>query len=89
MKVRFGLRQALVSSAIFAAIVIALVSVDPTVRDRVNDILSSGSATSWTDQAAFMSDAVVTAAAHQSLENAPLVIFATAGALLFLFMART
>ena len=26
---------------------------------------------------------------HQSLENAPMVVFATAGALLFLFMVRT
>jgi hypothetical protein len=29
------------------------------------------------------------AARHQSIENAPLVIFATVGAVLFLFMVRT
>jgi hypothetical protein len=31
----------------------------------------------------------VTAAKHQSIENAPLVVFATAGAILFLFMVKT
>ena len=60
---------------------------DPGTRFDV--VLTSGSTASWSNQAAFMSDAVVSAAAHQSLENAPLVIFATAGALLFLFMVRS
>ncbi len=89
MKVKFGGRQALASSAVFAAIVTVLVSVDAGVRDRVSALVSSGSASSWGDRASALGDAVVTAAKHQSIENAPLVVFATAGALLFLFMVKT
>lgn len=89
MKFKFGSRQALASSGVFAAIVTALVMVDAGVRDRFNEIVSSGSPSSWGDRAAFLGDAVLTAAKHQSLENAPLVVFATAGAILFLFMIKT
>jgi hypothetical protein len=89
MKVKFGGRQALVSSAVFAAIVAVLVSVDAGVRDRLSALASSGSASSWSDRASDLGGAVVTAAKHQSIENAPLVVFATAGALLFLFMVKT
>ena len=89
MKFRFNGRQALVSTAIFATIVMALVTVDAGVHDRFQMLLSSGDAVSWTDRASFFGGAVVSAARHQSLENAPLVVFATAGALLFLFMVKT
>lgn len=89
MKVKFGGRQALASSAVFAAIVAVLVSVDAGVRDRLSALVSSGSASSWSNRASDLGDAVVTAAKHQSIENAPLVVFATAGALLFLFMVKT
>lgn len=89
MNVKFGIRQALISTAVFGAIVLALVSVDAGVRDRVSELVSSGSASSWTERASFLGDSVLSAAKHQSLENAPLVVFATAGALLFLFMVRT
>jgi len=90
MKLKFGIRQALASSAVFAAIVLALVSVDPRVRDRFNELLAgTGDVGSWSDRAAFLGDAVLTAARQQSLENAPFVIFATVGAVLFLFMVRT
>jgi hypothetical protein len=44
---------------------------------------------SWSDRASYLGDAVLTAVKHQSLENAPLVVFATVGAVLFLFMVRT
>lgn len=89
MKVKMGIRQGLISTAVFGAIVLALVSVDAGVRDRFSEMVSSGSASSWTERASFFGDSVVTAAKHQSLENAPLVVFATAGALLFLCMVRT
>ena len=89
MKVRFGFRQALVSSGVFALIVLALVTVDASVRDRFTELVSAGGVSSWTDRASVLGDAVLTAARHQSIENAPLVVFATAGALLVLFMVRT
>jgi hypothetical protein len=90
MKVKFGIQQAFASSAIFALIILALVALDGRVRDRFTEMVAGGDAIgTWSGRAAFLGDAVWTAARHQSLENAPLVVFATVGAVLFLFMVRT
>lgn len=90
MKVKFGIQQALASTAVFVLIVVVLVSVDERVRDRFQELASGGETIgSWSDRAAFLGNTVMTAARQQSIENAPLVIFATAGAVLFLFMVRT
>ena len=68
----------------------ALVSVDDRVRDRFNALMAGdNSMSSWSSRASTLTDAVASAARHQSIENAPLLIFATAGAVLFLFMVRT
>ena len=64
-------------------IVLTLVSVDARVRDRFNEFVSGGDVVaSWTDRASFLGDAVLTAARHQTIENAPMVVFATVGAVL-------
>jgi hypothetical protein len=90
MKFKFGVQQALASSAVFALILLALTSVDERVRERFTDLMSGRETVgSWTERASYLGDAVLTAAKHQSLENAPLVVFATVGAVLFLFMVRT
>lgn len=90
MKVKFGVQQALASTAVFALIIVALVSVDARVKERFTELVSGDNAIgTWQDRASYFGDAVWTAARHQSLENAPLVVFATAGAVLFLFMVRT
>lgn len=90
MKFKFGVQQALASTAVFVLILIGLVSVDERVKDRFNEIVSGGDAIGTLgDRASYLGDAVLTAARHQSIENAPLVVFATAGAVLFLFMVRT
>ena len=90
MRFKFGLQQALASSAIFVLVLLALVSVDERVRERFNEVISGGETVgTWGDRASYLGDAVVTAARHQSIENAPLVVFATVGAVLFLFMVRT
>lgn len=90
MKFKFGMQQALVSSAVFAVIILALVSVDERVKDRVRELAAGGdSLGSLGERAAYLGDAVMTAARYQSIENAPLVVFATVGAVLFLFMVRT
>jgi hypothetical protein len=90
MKVKFGIQQVLASSTVFAMIVLMLVSVDARVRDRFSELVSGGDTlSSWGDRATFLGDAMLSAARHQSLENAPMVVFATAGAVLFLFMVRT
>lgn len=90
MKFKFGIQQALASSAVFILVLIALVSVDDRVRERFNELVTGGeSVGSWGERASYLGDAVLTAAKHQSIENAPLVVFATVGAVLFLFMVRT
>ena len=90
MKFKFGVQQAIASSAVFALIIVALVSVDARVRERFTDLVSGGeSLGSWGDRASFLGDAVIGAVRQQSLENAPMVVFATVGAVLFLFMVRT
>lgn len=90
MKFKFGVQQALASSAVFALILFALISVDERVKERFTELVSGGdSVASWGQRASYLGDAVLTAARYQSIENAPLVVFATAGAVLFLFMVRT
>ena len=90
MKLKFGFQQALASSAVFVLILLALVSVDARVKERFSELVYGGDALgSWGQRASFFGDALWTAARHQSIENAPLVVFATAGVVLVLFMVRT
>jgi len=87
---KFGIKQGLVSAAVFAVLLMALVSVDDRVKDRFSELLAgNNSVSSWSSRASMLTDAIGSAARHQSIENAPLLIFATAGAVLFLFMVRT
>ena len=87
---RFGLKQAFISAAVFGVLLMALISVDERVRDQFNNLVAgSNSVSSWSNRASTLTDAIASAARHQSIENAPLLIFATAGAVLFLFMVRT
>jgi hypothetical protein len=82
-----GLQQLLTSAAVLAIIVAALIAVDDQVRERFTDLFSGGIAP-WADRARGLGEAVVTAVRHQSIENAPLLIFAAAGTILFIFMVR-
>jgi len=89
MQIKRGLRQSGLSVLVFCGILLALVSVDARVRERVGDVVSSGDGlTPWGDRVGDLFEAVMTAARFQSIENAPLLIFATAGAVLFVFMFK-
>jgi hypothetical protein len=89
MKAGFGFKQGLASSAVFALILMILVSVDERVRERFHELVANDAIGSWSDRAGLMGDALLSAVRHQSIENAPLVVFATVGTVLFLFMVRT
>jgi hypothetical protein len=90
MKVTIGLKQGLISGGVFVILLFALVSVDSRVQERFHELVAGqGSVSSFTDRAMQLGDALLTAAKSQSIENAPMVIFATVGAVLFLFMVRT
>ena len=88
LKVRF--RQYALSIAVFAIVLGGLVSIDERVRDRFLAVLHGDDAlTPWGDRLSDLGGALMTAVRTQSIENAPLIVFATAGGVLFLFMFRT
>jgi hypothetical protein len=90
MQIKLGLRQTALSTLVFCGVLVALVSIDPRVRDRMTDLVSGGDGlTPWGDRLSDLGGALMSAVRHQSIENAPLLIFATVGAVLFLFMFRT
>lgn len=91
MTLKLGMREGAVSAAVFGAVLFALVSVDPRVRGHVSDALGSGhpSAAPWSARAAEIGDALWSAARYQSMENAPLLVFATVGTVLTVFMLRS
>lgn len=74
---------------VFCGVLLALVSVDARVRERVGDVVTGGDGiTSWGDRVGDLVDALASAVRYQSIENAPLLVFATVGAVLFLFMVK-
>jgi hypothetical protein len=90
MQIKLGLRQTFLSSLVFCGILLALVSIDSRVRERMSDLISGGDGISpWGDRVSDLGDALATAIKYQSIENAPLLVFATIGAVLFVFMVRT
>ena len=90
MSMKLGIRQGVVSAAVFCAVVLILVSVDDRVRDRFSALLSGDHSLSpWGDRAGDLGGALISAVKYQSLENAPLLVFAAAGAVLFAFMLKT
>lgn len=83
-----GIQQTLISAGVFAIVVGALISVDGQVRERFRDLVAGG-VTPWGDRASDLGGAVVSAFRTQSIENAPMLLFAVAGAILFVFMVRS
>jgi len=87
---KLGVREAIVSPAVFAVILLMLVSVDERVRERFASVVSSGDGLApWSERLGDLGEALLSAARYQSIENAPLVIFATVSAVLVLFMFRS
>lgn len=90
MNVRLTMRDGAMSAVLFAGIMFALVSVDARVRDHVSELVgNSASVAPFTSRLADLGDALWTAVKYQSLENAPMVVFATVGIVLTLFMVKS
>jgi hypothetical protein len=90
MKAKAGLRQSMLSTVVFVIVLGGLVSVDARVRDRFSNLISGGDdLTPWGDRFSDLVQALLSALRYQSIENAPLLIFATVGIVLFLFMVRS
>ena len=81
------IRQWLVSITVFVVIMGALASVDDRVQDSITSLVSGGNPLHR--RAADVGEALFSAARYQSIENAPMVVFAALGFVLFLFMVRS
>jgi hypothetical protein len=89
MQIKLSVRQWALSTLVFGGVLVALATVDARVRDKVGGVLSGADGlTPFGDRITDVGSVIVTAIRHQSIENAPLMIFAVVGAVLFLFMLR-
>jgi hypothetical protein len=84
-----GIRQTAISATVFGAVLVGVMSVDDRVRDHFVQLVWGGDGvSSWGHRAGELGSALVAAARHQSLENAPLLVFAAVGAVLVVFMLK-
>jgi len=89
---RRPLGDALLSIGALAILLVALVSVDGRVREQVSVWVSAGPSIDLAaagDQVRDLTGVIFEAARDQSIEHAPLMIFALAAIVLVLFMLRT
>jgi hypothetical protein len=89
MTAKLGIREGAISGIVFAAVMFALVSVDPRVHDSVTDLWTSGSVTPWGDRVSDLVNALWSAMRTQSLDNAPVLVFVTVGTVLTVFMLKS
>ena len=84
------LPQVLASLTVFGILLVSLAAIDDRVKHKMDGLLfGTGGVPSLSYQVRDLADTLWSALQHQSIENAPLVIFATVGGMLFLFMVRT
>lgn len=86
---RLGFREGAVSVGICIVVLLGLTFVDPRVHDAFSDLFSSGAVSPFGDRLGDAANALWMAARHQSIDNAPLLVFATVGSVLTLFMLRS
>ena len=90
MTFKLGMREGAISAVVFGGVMFALVSVDARVRDHVSELVgNSASVAPLSSRFTELLDALWSAARYQSIENAPLLVFATVGAVLTVFMLRS
>ena len=90
MNLKFGVREGALSAVIFGAIMFALVSVDARVRDHVSGLVGNTTSVAPVGtRVTELADALWSAVRYQSIENAPMVVFATVGIVLTVFMLRS
>jgi hypothetical protein len=84
-------RETIGSLLCLAVILAVLVSIDPRVQMSASAILDDpgGTMSPLGDRISDFGDALLDALRDQSLDNAPMMIFAVVGGVLFLFMLKT
>jgi len=86
---KVGMRESVISFAVFLGVIVALTTVDPNLHQRLGDVVSGGGVSQLSGRASDVGGALWTALRTQSIENAPMVVFATVGVLLTLFMFKS
>lgn len=89
MTAKMGFREGAVSAFVFGAVLFALVSFDPRVKAQVTDSLRNTTAHTVTGRAGEIGGVLWRAARDKSMDGAPVLIFATVGVVLTIFMLRT
>jgi hypothetical protein len=90
MTFKLGLREGVVSAAVFGGVMFALISVDPRVHEHVSDLLAGNKGVApMSARLGELGGALWSAARTQSIDNAPMVVFATVGVVLTIFMLRS
>jgi len=86
---KLGVRESALSVAVFAVVVFGLTMFDPRVRDTLSDVFASGSVSPFGERMTDVGAALWTSARYQTLDNSPVVVFATVGTVLALLMMRS
>jgi hypothetical protein len=84
--------EVIISIACLATVIMALVGIDPRVRDRfwqAFSTASSGDVTPVTDQLHAINDSILQLAQEHSISQAPLLLFTVVALVLVMFMLRT
>ncbi|HSC27322.1 MAG TPA: hypothetical protein VLD67_08615 [Vicinamibacterales bacterium] len=86
-----GIRHWALSAAVLIVVLLGLVSVDARVREQFTNLLAAEGSdlAPLGDRFGEFGSALLTAIRLQSIEHAPLLVFATVGAVLFFLMVRT
>jgi len=89
MTMKLGLKGSALSIVVFMVVLFGLTMFDPRVRDTLADLFSSGSVSPFGDRVGDAGSAIWSAVRYQSIENSPMLIFATVGTVLAVFMMRS
>jgi len=86
---KLGLRESALSAGVLVVVLVGLTMFDPRVRDTLSDLFASGNVSPFGDRLGDAGSALWSAVRHQSIENSPMVIFATVGTVLTVAMLRS
>jgi hypothetical protein len=88
MNMRSGIRDSALSLGVFAILLGGLTTMDPRVQQAVPNLFSGG-VSLFGDRLSELVNALWMAARYQSFENSPMLVFATVGVVLTIFMLRS
>ena len=88
-KMKLGIQGGAISAIVFVVILVGLTMVDGRVRDSVSDLFASGGISPFGDRLSDVGSALWASVRYQSIDNAPMLVFATVGTVLTVFMLRS